>query len=138
LKLGRNAPRGGSDIGSIPRWCISPRLNAPYPVCSDGLVQPNPAQSVLASTHPTGDHPAHAQGLQLERFPLSLLLGRGNPREPIRIHAERGEADCKFWLYPAIRLAYDLGFNARELRLLTEVIEARRSDIERAWNEHFS
>ena len=44
----------------------------------------------------------------------------------------------EFWLYPEIRLAYNQGFNARIIKQLTEVVEARRTDIERAWNEHFS
>ena len=54
------------------------------------------------------------------------------------ISIERGEADCKFWLYPEIRLAYNHGFNAREVKQLTEAVEARRTDIERVWNEHFT
>lgn len=61
----------------------------------------------------------------------------GDPREPMHIHIERGDADCKFWLYPEIRLAYNQGFNARIVKQLIEVVEARQTEIERAWNEHF-
>ncbi len=71
-------------------------------------------------------------------FRFHFYSDDGHPREPMRIIVERGAADCKFLLYPALRLAYGCGFNARELRLLTEVVEARRTDIERAWNEHFT
>ncbi len=71
-------------------------------------------------------------------FRFHFYSDEGHPREPKRIHVERGEADCKFWQYPEIRLACNHGFNARELKQLTEVVEARRTDIERAWNEHFT
>ena len=56
----------------------------------------------------------------------------------MHIHIERDDADCKFWLYPEVRLAYNHGFNARTTKQLSEVVEARRTDIERAWNEHFT
>jgi Domain of unknown function (DUF4160) len=71
-------------------------------------------------------------------FRFHFYSDEGDPREPMHIHIERDDADCKFWLYPEIRLAYNHGFNARTVKQLTTVVEARRSDIERVWNDHFS
>jgi hypothetical protein len=34
-------------------------------------------------------------------------------------------------------MIYNDGFNARNLRELVEIVENRRADIERAWNEFF-
>ncbi len=70
-------------------------------------------------------------------FRFHFYSDEGNPREPMHIHVERDDADCKFWLYPEIRLAYNHGFNARIVKQLTGVVEAHRTEIERAWNEHF-
>ncbi len=61
----------------------------------------------------------------------------GDPREPLHIHVNRGEADAKFWLYPTVERVYSHGLTARELRQDTEEIERRSDEIERAWNEHF-
>ena len=71
-------------------------------------------------------------------FRFHFYSDEGHPREPMHIHIEKGEADCKFWLYPEIRLAYNNGFNARIVKQLIEIVEARRAEIERAWNEHFT
>lgn len=61
----------------------------------------------------------------------------GSPREPIHIHVAKPDVDAKFWLFPKVRLAYNNGFNAREIRRLIEIVEAHRTQIEEAWNAHF-
>ncbi len=55
----------------------------------------------------------------------------------MHVHVEKGEAEAKFWLGQSVALADSYGFNRSELAELTRVIEARRNEIERAWNEHF-
>ena len=60
-----------------------------------------------------------------------------NPREPVHIHALRGEAEAKFWMTPSVRVADSVGFNARTLVELVAVVERHRDVIERAWHEHF-
>jgi hypothetical protein len=47
-------------------------------------------------------------------------------------------ADAKFWLLPAVEVAYNRGFTARELRQLQAVVEQRRQEIESAWNDYFA
>jgi hypothetical protein len=66
-----------------------------------------------------------------------FFSNEGNPREPIRIHATRSDADTKLWLFPEVRVADSVGFQRRELADLVHVVEARRDEIVRAWHEHF-
>ena len=62
----------------------------------------------------------------------------GDPREPLHIHARKGEAVAKFWLepYPSVAKAY--GMKSRELHELLDAALENRELIERTWNEHFS
>ena len=61
-----------------------------------------------------------------------------DPREPPHVHGVGPEGDAKFWLFPDISVAYDRGFSARTQSELIKIIEARRDEIERAWNDHSS
>ncbi len=70
-------------------------------------------------------------------YRFHFYSNEGDPREPIHIHVNRGAEDAKFWLYPDVALAYNYGFKAKELAQLAEIIEARRAEIEEAWNDHF-
>ena len=55
----------------------------------------------------------------------------------MHIHVEKDGVEAKFWMKPDILVAYNDGYDARTLRVLTEIIGVRRSQIERAWNEYF-
>ena len=66
-----------------------------------------------------------------------FFSNEGNPREPIHIHALRGESEAKFWLQPSVRVAGSVGFTARDLTELVAVVERHRPVIEQAWHEHF-
>jgi Domain of unknown function (DUF4160) len=70
-------------------------------------------------------------------FRFFFYSDEGDPREPVHIHVHKGGADAKFWLYPAVALAYNHGFDARTLARLGKVIEPRRQEIEDAWHDHF-
>ena len=67
-----------------------------------------------------------------------FFSNEGNPREPIHIHADGGNAEAKFWLYPDVKLASSAGFDRSTLVELEKIVEQHRDEIERAWNEHFS
>lgn len=71
-------------------------------------------------------------------YRFHFFSNEGDPREPVHVHVERGDADAKFWLFPTVEVAYNHGFNARTLRELERIVEARRDNILEAWNEHFS
>ena len=70
-------------------------------------------------------------------YRFHFYSNEGDPREPIHVHVNRGKADAKFWLYPAVERVYSFGLNARELGQVAEQVERRRDEIERAWHEHF-
>jgi hypothetical protein len=70
-------------------------------------------------------------------FRFFFYSNEGTPREPIHVHVERGEAEAKFWLRPEVRVAYNDGYDARTLRRLTDMVEANRTRIERAWDGFF-
>ena len=70
-------------------------------------------------------------------FRFLFYANEGNPREPAHIHAVKDGIDAKFWLWPEVAVVYNDGFNAKTLRELVEVIDNRRDEIARAWNEFF-
>ena len=61
----------------------------------------------------------------------------GNPREPVHVHAQRGECLAKIWLYPEPLIADSFGFSPSEMRTIIEQVRLRTGEIERIWNEHF-
>jgi hypothetical protein len=71
-------------------------------------------------------------------FKFFFYSNEGTPREPVRIHVEREDAEAKFWLQPEVHVAYNDGYDARTLRTLLEIVEANKDRIERAWDEFFS
>ena len=70
-------------------------------------------------------------------FRFLFYANEGSPLEPVHIHVLRDGIDAKFWLWPAVKPAYNDGFDARTLRELIEVIEQHRGVIARAWDEFF-
>jgi hypothetical protein len=74
---------------------------------------------------------------RFEGYRFHFYSNEGDPLEPIHIHVTKDENDAKFWLYPAVTVAYNFGFNAKTQNRLANIIEARRQEIEDAWHEHF-
>jgi hypothetical protein len=56
--------------------------------------------------------------------------------EPPHIHVESAENYAKFWLRP-VALARSIGYNAKEIRRLRDLIAAHRDLLEEKWNEYF-
>ena len=75
--------------------------------------------------------------LQERGFRFFFYSNEGSPREPVHIHVEKGNLEAKFWLKPAVKVAYNDGYDARTLRELLALVEAHKQQIERAWNEFF-
>jgi hypothetical protein len=71
-------------------------------------------------------------------YRFHFFSNEGEPREPAHIHVTRVPPTAKFWLRPEVCLAYNRGFARRLLSELIAVIEERRDEIERAWNDHFA
>jgi hypothetical protein len=70
-------------------------------------------------------------------FRFFFYSNEGSPREALHVHVEKDNVEAKFWLNPAVRVAYNDGYDARTLRVLQDLVEANRNRIVRAWNEHF-
>lgn len=51
------------------------------------------------------------------------------------VHVSRENAECKFWIEPAIQLAWNRGFASHELRDILRVIEANLARIEEAYEQ---
>lgn len=73
-----------------------------------------------------------------EGYRFHFYSDEGDPREPAHVHVRKGRDNAKFLLYPEVTVAYNRGFPSRVQTELIRVIEARRDEIERAWNDHFS
>ena len=58
-------------------------------------------------------------------FRFFFYANEGRPREPLHIDVERGECQAKFWLRPEVSMAYNDGLDARALRELLRVVEAK-------------
>ena len=70
-------------------------------------------------------------------FRFHFYSTEGDPREPIHILVRKNDADATFWLSPVISVAYNRGFGVRDLADLMREADSRRTEIERAWHEHF-
>jgi hypothetical protein len=60
--------------------------------------------------------------------------------EPIHIHAQKGDAECKYWLdleLYDIREAYSYKMTKRDTREVRKIILQNFDDIVDAWNTHF-
>jgi len=71
-------------------------------------------------------------------FRYFFYSNEGNPREPAHIHVMGEGGEAKFWLHPGASVAESHGLDARTLRRIAAVVEARKEMIERAWHEHFA
>lgn len=75
--------------------------------------------------------------LRIDGYRFYFYSNEGDPREPLHIHVERGEAEAKLWLNPDVVVAESHGFHARALRDIIALVERQRGIIERAWHDHF-
>ncbi|MCX6582342.1 MAG: DUF4160 domain-containing protein [Candidatus Aminicenantes bacterium] len=70
-------------------------------------------------------------------FRFFFYSNEGYPREPLHIHARKGEAIAKFWLEPDVSLAESYDLTSSELRELMDAAEKNKEHIKRYWNEYF-
>jgi hypothetical protein len=70
-------------------------------------------------------------------FRVFFYSNEGNPREPLHVHVQRGEALAKFWLNPEVSVAESYGLSGAELGILVGIIEKNRTLIEGTWHEFF-
>jgi hypothetical protein len=68
--------------------------------------------------------------------PYRIYVTSHDMGEPPHVHVDREQASAKFWLSP-VRLAYNLGFSARELRLVGGILEKAEEKLLAGWHEYF-
>ena len=66
-----------------------------------------------------------------------FFSNEGDPREPLHVHAQRGECLAKIWLYPEPKISENFGFSPNDLRVILEQVEQNAEMIERIWHEYF-
>ena len=64
-----------------------------------------------------------------------FFFSREESRIHVHIYSAHGEA--KFWLEPEIQLVRNYGLTAADLRLIKDMIEEHKDEIQTAWRKHF-
>jgi len=56
--------------------------------------------------------------------------------EPPHVHVDHQDASAKFWLKP-VRLAYTIGYSARELRTVERMVSENEIMLLKGWYDYF-
>ena len=54
----------------------------------------------------------------------------------MHIHVLKAECEAKFWLEPRIELANNYGFNVKELRKISQMVEKYGNDFKQQFTPH--
>ena len=65
-----------------------------------------------------------------------LYFWSREPNEPPHVHVDRGGASAKAWLEP-VTLASNVGFPARELGTILQVVREHQPELLQAWHDFF-
>ncbi len=68
--------------------------------------------------------------------PYRFYFYSHEPNEPPHIHVDRDNLSAKFWLEP-VQLARNVGFSARDLRKLEQMIVDHHEELQEKWNGYF-
>lgn len=68
--------------------------------------------------------------------PYRFFFYSSDRDEPPHVHVEREKFRAKFWLEP-VRLEQSGGFARTEINRIQRIVEERRNNYLRKWNEHF-
>jgi hypothetical protein len=71
-------------------------------------------------------------------FKFFFYSNEGNPLEPAHIHVRQARKEAKFWLSPEVSVARNNGFDARDMRVLLEIVEHKRDMFKEQWHEYFT
>jgi hypothetical protein len=72
----------------------------------------------------------------LRSGPYRFYFYSHEPNEPPHIHIDRDECSAKFWMDP-VALSHNLGFSARELRRIEEIVAEHHDSLREAWHDYF-
>ena len=66
-----------------------------------------------------------------------FFSNEGDPREPLHVHAQRGECLAKIWQLPEPKISENFGYSPADMRVILGQVEQHAEMIERMWNEYF-
>lgn len=72
--------------------------------------------------------------LKVRRYRFFFFSNEAN--EPVHVHVESDDKYAKFWLGP-VQLAKSVGYSARELSEIKNLIVDNIDTLKRKWDEHF-
>ena len=72
----------------------------------------------------------------LRSGPYRVYFYSHEPNEPPHVHVDRDGRSAKFWLEP-VALARNLGFSARELSRIQEIVDGHREELHEEWDAYF-
>lgn len=72
----------------------------------------------------------------LQSGPYRLFFFSSDRGEPVHVHVARETKAAKLWLAP-VRVEYNHGFGAAELRRIEALVARHEDDIREAWHEYF-
>lgn len=61
-----------------------------------------------------------------------------NEEERKHIHVIKAENEAKFWLEPVIELVENYGFNSKEIKNITQIVEQYGDEFKCKFTEHIS
>ena len=59
-----------------------------------------------------------------------------NEEERKHIHVVKAECEAKFWLEPVIELAENFGFNSKEIKKITKMVETYGDEFKKQFDAH--
>lgn len=65
-----------------------------------------------------------------------FFFSKEERRVHVHVHSPDGEA--KFWLEPTVEIVKNYGLSQTQILELKKVVEKRKNEIIRSWQEHFS
>lgn len=68
---------------------------------------------------------------------MFFFSNEGSPLEPCHIHVRKQGSLAKFWIKSEVELSDNIGFNAKELKEIKQIISDNVQLIKEAWNEFF-
>ena len=73
--------------------------------------------------------------LRIKGYRFYFFSNEGN--EPVHIHVEKADANCKVWIDPEINIEYSYGFTGKEQKEILEIVNSSKEIIKTSWHEHF-
>ena len=61
-----------------------------------------------------------------------------NEEERVHIHVVKAEKEAKFWLEPNIELAENFGFNSKEIKVITQMIDTYGDEFRQKYKQYIS